>query len=64
MWAGGWVCVQCACRWVAVCVAVCVRCVCMCVQCLVCVRCLCLYTAEYVLLLTLVSIGTTGNMRM
>ena len=37
---------------------------CMCVRCSVCVHCLCLYTAEYVLLLTLMSIGTTGNMRM
>ena len=38
--------------------------VCMCVRCSVCVRYLCLYTAEYVLLLTLMSIRTTGNMRM
>ena len=34
--------------------------VCMCVRCSVRVRCLCLYTAKYVLLLTLMSIGTTG----
>ena len=52
-WVGGWVG-----GWVVVCS------VCMCVRCLICVRCLCLYTAEYVLLLTLMSIGTTGNMRM
>ena len=43
--------------------------VCVCVggggvRCSVCVRCLCLYTAEYVLLLISMSIGTTGgNMR-
>ena len=37
---------------------------CGCVRYSVCVRCLCLYTAEYVLVLTLMSIGTTGNMRM
>ena len=38
-------------------------CLCVCVR-VVCVRCLCLHTAECLLLLTLMSIETTGNMRM
>ena len=47
---------------VRVCVCVCV-CLCVCVR-AVCVRCLCLYTSDCVLLLTLMSIETTGNMTM